>query len=569
MAKLEAHTITVDAEINKDVNWPDGVTCYVKATNKFYTLESGAFSLIGGGSTIANIYETLTAKYFLASPTGSTGEPTFRVIDAADVPTLNQNTTGSAAKWTTARSLAGNSVDGTADVAFANKFIVQGTTDAGLSQAQFLGALTTGIVKNTTTTGILSIATAGTDYSVPSGIENFTGAKTFGAAGAVGKLIIAGNTSGTTILNAAATAGASTLTLQAIDGTIYSTGGTDVSLADGGTGASLSDPAAHTLMGWDNTDNAVCFITIGENLTYTQATHTLSASAAGGGATTALDNLASVAINLTLVSDTDNTDALGTAAISWSDLFLGSGSIITWSTAPSTADVTLTHSANTLTFAGGNVVDLGATTATTFNGLTITANGTNTLNITAGKSLIVQDNVTISGALGTGAYATIANYATLANPTFTGTVILPKTLEIQDTSADHQYVLAVSELTADRTITLPLLTGTDTFVFQAHTQTLTNKRVTQRVVTTTDDATAVIDVDVTDVYELSAVANATTFSTTGTPTDGQKLIIRFKDAGVAKGLTWDAIFVAIGVTAPTTTVAGKWHYVGCQYNTAA
>ena len=71
---------------------------------------------------------------------------------------------GSAAKWTTARSLAGNSVDGSANVAFANKFIVQGTADAGLSAAQFLGALGTGIVKNTTTTGVLSIAVAGTDY---------------------------------------------------------------------------------------------------------------------------------------------------------------------------------------------------------------------------------------------------------------------------------------------------------------------------------------------------------------------------------------------------------------------
>ena len=41
----------------------------------------------------------------------------------------------------------------------SNKFIVQGTTDAGLTGAQFLGALGTGIVKNTTSTGVLSIAT--------------------------------------------------------------------------------------------------------------------------------------------------------------------------------------------------------------------------------------------------------------------------------------------------------------------------------------------------------------------------------------------------------------------------
>jgi hypothetical protein len=77
---------------------------------------------------------------------------------AGDFPTLNQNTTGSAAKWTTARNLAGNSVDGSANVAFSNAFIVQGTADAGLSGAQFLGALATGLLKNTTTTGVLSAA---------------------------------------------------------------------------------------------------------------------------------------------------------------------------------------------------------------------------------------------------------------------------------------------------------------------------------------------------------------------------------------------------------------------------
>lgn len=65
--------------------------------------------------------------------------------------------------------------------------------------------------------------------------------------------------------------------------------------------------------------------------------------------------------------------------------------------------------------------------------------------------------------------------AALAGPTFTGTVTLPKTTEIQDTSANHQYVLAVSELSADRTVTLPLLTGNDTFVFADFVQTLTGK----------------------------------------------------------------------------------------------
>ncbi len=69
-----------------------------------------------------------------------------------------------------------------------------------------------------------------------------------------------------------------------------------------------------------------------------------------------------------------------------------------------------------------------------------------------------------------------------------------------------------------------------------------------------------------DQYQLTAVANATTFSTTGSAVNGQNLIIRFKDAGVAKGLTWDAAFRVVGVVLPTTTVAGKTHYVGCRYN---
>lgn len=65
---------------------------------------------------------------------------------------------------------------------------------------------------------------------------------------------------------------------------------------------------------------------------------------------------------------------------------------------------------------------------------------------------------------------------TLTNKTLTSPVLT--TPQINDTSADHQYITAVSELTADRTVTLPLLTGNDEFVFKDHAQTLTNKTLT-------------------------------------------------------------------------------------------
>ena len=64
---------------------------------------------------------------------------------------------------------------------------------------------------------------------------------------------------------------------------------------------------------------------------------------------------------------------------------------------------------------------------------------------------------------------------TLTNKTLTSPLMT--TPQINDTSANHQYVFGVSELAADRTVTLPLSTGNDTFVFANHTQTLDNKTI--------------------------------------------------------------------------------------------
>lgn len=119
----------------------------------------------------------------------------------------------------------------------------------------------------------------------------------------------------------------------------------------------------------------VTAVTDGYVLTYDTGTNSWRGEAAsGGGANTALSNLATVAINTTLVSDTYNTDALGTSAIAWSDLFLGNGAVIDFSTAASTSDVTITHSSNALTLAGGTWI-LPAVT-TTVAPLKFTTGGT-------------------------------------------------------------------------------------------------------------------------------------------------------------------------------------------------
>lgn len=61
-------------------------------------------------------------------------------------------------------------------------------------------------------------------------------------------------------------------------GTVYEAGGTDVALADGGTGASLSDPNADRIMFWDDSAGAVTWLTAGSGLTITGTTITASGS---------------------------------------------------------------------------------------------------------------------------------------------------------------------------------------------------------------------------------------------------------------------------------------------------
>ena len=59
-----------------------------------------AISLASGYGDTQNPYASKTANFVLAAPNGSAGVPTFRTIVAADIPTLNQNTTGTASNVT-------------------------------------------------------------------------------------------------------------------------------------------------------------------------------------------------------------------------------------------------------------------------------------------------------------------------------------------------------------------------------------------------------------------------------------------------------------------------------------
>ena len=83
---------------------------------------------------------------------------------------------------------------------------------------------------------------------------------------------------------------------------------------------------------------------------------------------------------------------------------------------------------------------------------------------------------------------------------------------------------------------------------------------------TTDTGTS-LNMDNLDMFIVTAQAGALLFNAPGgTLVQGRKLMIRIKDNGTARALTWNAVFRAMGTALPSTTVLSKTLYLGFVYN---
>jgi hypothetical protein len=111
----------------------DGAVFLTSVTGTSPVVSSGgttpAISLATAYGDTLNPYASKTANFVLAAPNGTAGVPTFRAVVAADIPTLNQNTTGTA-----------SNVTGT--VAFANGGTGETTRQAAMDA--LAGAVTSG-----------------------------------------------------------------------------------------------------------------------------------------------------------------------------------------------------------------------------------------------------------------------------------------------------------------------------------------------------------------------------------------------------------------------------------------
>lgn len=158
-----------------------------------------SISLAANYGDTQNPYASKTANFVLASPNGSAGVPTFRAVVAADIPTLNQNTTGTASNVTGVVAVVnGGTGAATASDARTNlglgTLATQNANDATIvakdinltlqddvdptKQAQFqLSAITTGTTRTYTLPNLTgSLATTGTLT------QTFSGTTTFSAA---------------------------------------------------------------------------------------------------------------------------------------------------------------------------------------------------------------------------------------------------------------------------------------------------------------------------------------------------------------------------------------------------
>jgi len=98
----------------------------------------------------------------------------------------------------------------------------------------------------------------------------------------------------------------------------------------------------------------------------------------------------------------------------------------------------------------------------------------------------------------------------------------------------------------------------------------TYRPLAPRIGTVASSPTPTPDAASQDQYNVTALAAAALFGApTGTPVDGQKLIVRIKDNGTARALTWNAVYRGGGDLAlPATTLPSRTMYLGFLFNSA-
>ena len=88
-----------------------------------------------------------------------------------------------------------------------------------------------------------------------------------------------------------------------------------------------------------------------------------------------------------------------------------------------------------------------------------------------------------------------------------------------------------------------------------------------RTASLTSGASITPNITTTDQLNITALAVDAVFAApSGSAVDGQKLIIRVKDNGTTRALSWNSLYRAFASALPASTTTGKTLYVGFIFN---
>jgi len=172
-------------------------------------------------------------------------------------------------------------------------------------------------------------------------------------------------------------------------------------------------------------------------------------------------------------------------------------------------------------------------TATGMYALSTTGNAGTATNLT-GMTATVTNLNSVTGLLGTAAFTPTSNYATSGQGTL-ATNALPNTGGTLS-----------GALTIQGSLTVRTIKPTEQTPYSGQT--------------------AAPNSEYNVYFTTASGGNMTINAPTGTPVNGQKMIIRIKDDGTVRGLTFDAIYRAGDILLPTATVVNKTMYLGFMYS---